>query len=64
MKFDVPKMSCGHCVGAITSELETADKDAKVNANLETRSIEIETNLDPNDVIKAISRAGYEATPS
>lgn len=64
MKFDVPKMSCGHCVGAITSELEAADEDAKVNADLETRSIEIETNLDPNDVIKAISRAGYEATPS
>ena len=64
MKFDVPKMSCGHCVGAITSELEAADKDAKVNADLETRSIEVQTNLDPNDVIKAIRRAGYEATLS
>lgn len=64
MKFDVPKMSCGHCVGAIKSGIEAADKDAKVNADLETRSIEVQTNLDPNDVINAISSAGYEATLS
>lgn len=61
MKFDVPKMSCGHCVGAITSELEAADKDAKVTANLETRSIEVDTSLDAKNVIKAVEAAGFDA---
>lgn len=63
MKFHVPDMSFGHCTTAITKEIASLDPQAKVTADLETRTVEVTTPQPDAAVIDAIKAAGYEAAP-
>jgi copper chaperone len=64
MKFNVPKMHCGHCTASIEGKLMEADEGAEVACDLESRTVEIDTVLSADEVIAAISAAGFEASPA
>jgi len=61
MKFNVPDMSCGHCTAAIEKAITAADANAKVECDLPSRSVAVQSGLDASAVSAAISNAGYEA---
>lgn len=59
MEFNVPDMSCGHCVGAITKTLQQLDADAKISIDLPAKKVTVETTQDRQTVADALAEAGY-----
>lgn len=66
--YNVPGISCGHCVNAITEEVTALDKISSVEVDLETKTVTVTgDHLDDAAVRAAIVEAGYEpesASPS
>ena len=59
MEFNVPDMSCGHCVGVITKTLKALDANASVNVDLQTKKVTVQTTQDRATVAAALAEAGY-----
>jgi len=59
MEFDIPAMSCGHCVKAITQTLTQLDPDAKISVDLATKKVTLQTTKDRQTVAVALTEAGY-----
>ena len=62
MLFQISKMSCGHCVSTIRTAVTTADPSADVQADLETKTIDVSSGLSPKEVMQVLDEAGYTAT--
>ena len=59
MEFNVPDMSCGHCVSAITQGIQQIDVDAKINIDLPAKKVSVETAQSRQTVADALAEAGY-----
>jgi copper chaperone len=59
MEFQVPAMSCGHCVKAITQILTELGPAAQVRIDLPTKKVTVQTAQDREKVAKALAEAGY-----
>lgn len=59
MRFNVPDMTCGHCVATITKAIRTLDASAEVKADLGSRTVTVETSAPAPAVAKALEDAGY-----
>ncbi|WP_332764964.1 cation transporter [Pseudomonas koreensis] len=57
--FNVQGMSCGHCVKAITSAVQARDPAASVRVDLAAKEVGVESSLDAEKIIEAISEEGY-----
>jgi len=61
-EFDIPDMSCGHCVGSVTKAIKSVDPDAIADVDLINRKAKVETRADPHAIGAAIEDAGYPTT--
>ena len=61
-KLKVPEMSCGHCKAAVEKAVASVDAQAKVDVDLENRTVQIETSAANDALIAALKEEGYEAT--
>ena len=61
--FQVPGMTCGHCRGAVTDELNKITGVTKIEVDLDTKivSIESESQVEWELIAAAIDEAGFEA---
>ena len=59
MEFNVPDMSCGHCVGAITQVIQQLDANAKISIDLPAKKVTVETAQERQTVADALAEAGY-----
>ena len=59
MEFNVPTMSCGHCVGVITKTVQQLDVNARISVDLPAKKISVETTQDRQTVADALAEAGY-----
>ncbi len=61
--FQVPGMTCGHCTGAVTDELNKIIGVTKIEVDLDTKivSIESESQVEWELIAAAIDEAGFEA---
>ena len=59
MEFNIPAMSCGHCVRAITEALKQADPAAQVSVDLPTKKVTVQTTQPRDAVALALTEAGY-----
>jgi copper chaperone len=60
--YVVPDMSCGHCQGAVSSELLKIPGVESVEIDLETKRVTVRgSDLDDAALRWAIDDAGYEA---
>ena len=62
MKFNVPDMTCGHCVATITRAVKAVDPAAEVKADLAGKTVTVETNVPAAAVARALEQAGYPNT--
>ena len=61
LNFSVPGVSCGHCVSAVTAEVEQVAGVESVEVNLETKRVTVRgREVDDRLVRAAIHEAGYE----
>jgi copper chaperone len=64
IEFQVPDMSCGHCVSTITKALKGADRQARVVIDLARQRVQVEpTEADAEQLREAIAEAGYTPQP-
>ncbi len=61
-KLKVPEMSCGHCKAAVEKAVASVDAQAKVDVDLENRTVQVETSAANDALIAALKEEGYEAT--
>ena len=59
MEFNIPDMSCGHCVGVITKTVQQLDVNAKISVDLPAKKVSVETTQDRQTVADALAEAGY-----
>lgn len=59
MEFQVPAMSCGHCVKAITQTLAEFDPVAQVSIDLPSKKVTVQTTQEREKVAAALAEAGY-----
>ena len=55
----VNDMTCGGCVASITRVVKGLDANATVNADVASKRVKIESVINNESVIAAISDAGY-----
>ena len=63
-ELTVEGMSCGHCVGRVTKSVQGIDDTAKVNVDLASRRVTIDSQADLQRIVAAIDAAGYPVTAS
>jgi copper chaperone len=61
-EFDIPDMSCGHCVATVTKAIKSADPEAVANIDLAKRKATVESKADPAILGAALKDAGYLTT--
>ena len=59
LSFEIPTMTCGHCVRTITEAVHAVDPAAEVKTDLPTHRVDVQT-VAPRDVVLAqLVEAGY-----
>lgn len=59
MEFNIPAMSCGHCVGAVTQAVKSLDAAAQVSVDLPGKKVVVQSSQDREAVAAALAEAGY-----
>lgn len=61
LTFEVPSMSCGHCISAITAEVTQVRGVVNVAIDLDTKAVVVSGDgLDESAIREAIVEAGFE----
>lgn len=60
IQLNIPAMSCGHCVQAVTQAVHEVDPQAKVDVNLTTKRVDIDSTADRQKIVDSLAQAGYE----
>ncbi|MGB5102110.1 MAG: cation transporter [Steroidobacteraceae bacterium] len=61
MRFKVDKMSCNHCVHAVTNAIRELDPQAGVEVDLASGIVQVTGRVAPADAAAAITAEGYPA---
>ena len=62
LELTVEGMSCGHCVGRVTKTVQELDANAKVEIDLATKKVRIDSSANVERIAAAINEAGYPVT--
>jgi copper chaperone len=62
-RFDIPDMTCGHCVKTVTQAVQSVDPAAQVQADLATHSIGVTSAASAASLSAALVAAGYANMP-
>ena len=61
-ELQVEGMTCGGCVRSVTKSVQSVDSNARVEVDLPSRKVRVETQASLDAVKSAISDAGYDVT--
>jgi copper chaperone len=62
LSLKVSGMTCGGCINAVTRAIQTRDPNAKVQADLATQVVDLETSLSAEQASQIITDAGFPVT--
>lgn len=62
LNLNIPAISCGHCVRAVTDAVQELDPQATVNVDVPGKRASIETSAATEDVLARLEAEGYPAT--
>lgn len=63
-QLQVEHMTCGHCVSAVTRAVQAVDAGAKVNVDLASKTVTIDSATALAPLRSAIADAGFPVTSS
>jgi Cu+-exporting ATPase len=58
-ELTVDGMSCGHCVGRVIKSVQALDQAAKVDVDLASKKVRVDSQADLDKIAAAIDEAGY-----
>ena len=59
LEFNLPDMSCGHCASTVTKTCQLVDPQAKVEVDLNSKKVKIDSSEDRGEFVDALTEAGY-----
>ncbi len=59
LSLKVSGMTCGGCINAVTRAVQAQDPSAKVQADLATQTVTLETTLSAEKSAQLITEAGF-----
>ncbi|MBI3395242.1 MAG: heavy-metal-associated domain-containing protein [Spirochaetia bacterium] len=59
LQFQTEGMSCNHCVARVTTAVKSVDANAKVDVDLKTQLVNVDTAGDAAAIAHAMEEAGY-----
>ena len=60
LTFQIPNMTCGHCVKAVTQAVHAVDPAATVQTDLASHEVKVETTASRESVVAQLAEAGYQ----
>lgn len=61
-KLNVPGMNCGHCKSAIEAAIGSLDQAARVNIDLSSKIVTVQSDAADQAIVAALKSKGYDAT--
>jgi copper chaperone len=58
-EFQIHDMTCSHCASTITKAVQSLDQAAKVDIDLATKRVRVESPVGPLKLAEVIRRAGF-----
>jgi copper chaperone len=62
MELEVKEMTCGYCARVITKAVKEVDAQAKVDIDVRTKTVRIDSPRGVNDFMSIIREVGYSPT--
>jgi len=62
MDIKIENMTCGGCANSVTKAIRSVDPTARVEANLATRLVKVETTAALTDLQQILEEVGYPAS--
>ena len=59
IEFQIPSMSCGHCVRAITAAVQSVDPVARVVVDLQQHQVQVDSTAPREALVATLTEAGY-----
>ena len=59
IEFTLPTMTCGHCIKTVTETVQRLDAAAKLDIDLPTHKVRIDSQLPADTFAKALDEEGY-----
>jgi copper chaperone len=59
LKLNVPDISCNHCAETISESIRVVEADAKVNIDVDAKTVTVESSASEESIKQAIVDAGY-----
>lgn len=63
LEFNLPDMSCGHCASTVTKAVKLVDPEARVEVDLTSKKVKVDSSEDRQQIAQALSEAGYPPAP-
>ena len=60
LELKVPSMVCEGCVDAVTKAIKTHEPDAKVNIDLDSKKVTVDTEASEESIKQVIVALGHE----
>jgi copper chaperone len=63
IELTLPTMTCGHCVRTVTETVKKLDPAAKLEIDLPSHKVQIESARPADEFRSALAEEGYAPTP-
>ena len=60
LKLTVPNMKCEDCAGKISEAIKVMEPKAKVDANVDSKTVSVDSAASAESIKQAIVAAGYQ----
>lgn len=61
MKLLIENMTCGGCARGVTASIQDVDPNAKVDVDLSTKMVTVETSADEQSILNALAEDDFPA---
>ncbi len=58
-EFQIPNMTCGHCVKTVTEAVKAADPAAEVKIDLPSHQVQVHSTAPRERLVAQLQEAGY-----
>lgn len=59
MKLRIDNMTCGSCARSVTASIKELDQNAVVSIDVESKLVDVQTEISEYDLIEALTEDGF-----